>query len=234
MIPMPVGMKPVIQESEVKKLLVLLLSLGLILAFIMTASAADVNYYFGKVAAFDSGANERDNVALGAYIKAKVNMGLAYVGISALYSAGDEGSDKTKVKAGHQSQDFHGGLILGNDALQNGGVSGGNGGAKGVNPFDGGKAGSMRYGIFGGFNVAPKLNVKAMLVTAALNKGSAKYFSKSMGTEFDITAKYRIYDNLSYMVGAGYLWPGDYFKGDNSAGVVGNDYILMNRLSLSF
>lgn len=217
-----------------KKLLVLLLSLGLILAFIMTAPAADVNYYFGKVAAFDSGANERDYVALGAYIKAKVNMGLAYVGISALYSSGDEGSDKTRVKAGPQSQGFHVGLILGNDALQIWEASGGNGGAKGVNPFDGDKAGSVMYSVFGGFNTTPKLNVKAMLVTATRNKRSAKYVSKAMGTEFDITAEYQIYDNLSYMVGAGYLWSGDYFKGNYAASVVGSDYILMNRLSLSF
>jgi hypothetical protein len=55
-----------------------------------------------------------------------------------------------------------------------------------------------------------------------------------MGLEFDVTAKYKIYDNLTYMVGAGYLWTGDYFKGTNSANAVGNDYLLMNRLSLSF
>ena len=73
-----------------------------------------------------------------------------------------------------------------------------------------------------------------MLVTTARNKGSAKYASKSMGTGFDITAKYQIYDNLSYMLGAGYLWTGDYSKGTNSTSVVGNDYLLMNRLSLSF
>ncbi|TRZ75178.1 MAG: hypothetical protein D4R93_05350 [Deltaproteobacteria bacterium] len=217
-----------------KKLLVLLLSLGLILTFIMTASAADVSYYFGKAAAFDSGANESDYVALGAYIKANMDLGSAYVGISALYSSGDEGSDKNKAKAALQGRNFYSGLILGNHALQIWEASGGNGGAKGVNPFNGDKAGLVRYSVFGGFNVAPKLNVKAMLVTATSNKGSSKYFSKSMGTEFDITAKYQIYDNLSYMVGAGYLWPGDYFKGDNTAGVIGGDYILMNRLSLSF
>ena len=40
--------------------------------------------------------------------------------------------------------------------------------------------------------------------------------SNKLGTEFDVTATYKIYDNLSYMVGAGYLWTGDYFKGANS------------------
>ncbi len=217
-----------------KKLLVVLLSPGLILAFLMTASAADVNYYFGKVAAFDSGANKRDFVASGAYIKAKVDLGPAYVGISALYSSGGEGSDKTMVRTGPQSQDLHAGLLLGNDALRIWEASGGNGGTKGVTPFDGDKTSSVRYSVFGGFNMTPKLNVRVMLATATRNKGSAKYVSKSMWTEFDITAKYEIYDNLSYMVGAGYLWTGDYFKGDTSAGVVGSDYILMHRLSLSF
>jgi len=55
-----------------------------------------------------------------------------------------------------------------------------------------------------------------------------------MGIEFDVTAKYKIYDNLTYMVGAGYLWTGDYFKKGVSTAKVGNDYILMNRLTLSF
>jgi len=36
------------------------------------------------------------------------------------------------------------------------------------------------------------------------------------------------------MVGAGYLWTGDYFKGANAAAKVDDNYILMNQLSLSF
>jgi hypothetical protein len=36
------------------------------------------------------------------------------------------------------------------------------------------------------------------------------------------------------MVGAGYLWTGDYFKGTNSNNAIGNDYLLMNKLTLSF
>ena len=65
--------------------------------------------------------------------------------------------------------------------------------------------------------------------------------SDKLGTEFDIKATYKIYDNLSYMVGAGYLWAGDYFKSSvNAAGTavvernIENDYILMNQLTLAF
>jgi len=55
-----------------------------------------------------------------------------------------------------------------------------------------------------------------------------------MGMEVDVKASYKIYDNLTYMVGAGYLWTGDYFKKGVSTAKIGNDYILMNRLTLSF
>jgi len=52
--------------------------------------------------------------------------------------------------------------------------------------------------------------------------------------EFDVKATYKIYDNLSYMVGAGYLWAGDYFKGVGGTTKVDNDYLLLNQLTLSF
>jgi len=49
----------------------------------------------------------------------------------------------------------------------------------------------------------------------------------------DVSATYKIYDNLSYMVGAGYLWTGDYFKGAKNA-TIGNDYAILNKLTLNF
>ncbi len=98
------------------------------------------------------------------------------------------------------------------------------------------------YNVFGGVNPTPKLNVEAGLTFASFDekpragntKTGKEYVSKDIGMEFDVTATYKIYDNLSYMVGAGYLWSGDAFKGTNPNASVGNDYILMNRLALSF
>ncbi len=54
------------------------------------------------------------------------------------------------------------------------------------------------------------------------------------GTEVDLTGTYKITNNLSYMLGIGYLFTGDYFKGINGNNQVVNDYILMNKLTLSF
>ncbi len=202
---------------------------------------SEVIYTFGKAREFDTGAGpDVDLESLGAYIKARMNIGPAYFGGSILYSSGDDGSDPTKSKTGPASQDLDVGLILGNDALQTWEASNGNGGANGF-AFDSGKQNVVMYSVFGGFNPTPKLAIQALLAYAQRDKVTAVGVnandSKKMGTEFDITASYKLYDNLTYMVGAGYLWAGDAFKGSgagSNANSVGNDYLLLNRISLSF
>jgi hypothetical protein len=82
--------------------------------------------------------------------------------------------------------------------------------------------------------VTPKFNVEAAFSFLQANKAPTGYVSKDYGYEADIKATYKIYDNLSYMVGAGYLWTGDYFKGKSAANKVGNDYLLMNQMTLNF
>jgi hypothetical protein len=106
------------------------------------------------------------------------------------------------------------------------------------------KYNTIIYNAFAGFNPMPKLNVEAALTYATVDKKAismkwatgivTEAVSDKLGTEFDVTATYKLYDNLSYMVGAGYLWTGDYFKGSNANATVDNDYILINKLTLSF
>jgi len=212
---------------------------------------AEATYGWGKFAEFDSGTTpDKDFDNKGLYGKVRVNLGPAYFGLSALWSQGQDDDFATKVKTGPASQDLYIGLILGNDELQtwNGGsnalASSGNGtgNVNKAGALDSGKNNSIFYSAFGGFNPSAKLNLELTFVYAQRDKvvltGLAnENTSKNLGMEFDVTAKYKIYDNLTYMVGAGYLWTGDYFKGTglNSAdNKIGNDYLLMNRLSLSF
>jgi hypothetical protein len=55
------------------------------------------------------------------------------------------------------------------------------------------------------------------------------------GTEIDVTGTYKITNNLSYMLGIGYLFTGDYFKGSNNRKYkTVDDYMLINKLTLSF
>jgi len=63
--------------------------------------------------------------------------------------------------------------------------------------------------------------------------------NNAYGWELDITGTYKITNNLSYMLGAGYLWTGDYFKGDQALGAsnengLNNNYMLTNKLTLTF
>jgi hypothetical protein len=66
---------------------------------------------------------------------------------------------------------------------------------------------------------------------------------KSYGWELDVTGTYKITNNLSYMLGVGYWWPGDYYKGNtgnpsgpgyNANVSIRDDYMLINKLTLTF
>jgi len=198
---------------------------------------SEVMYTFGN--SFESetpGIADVDKSGWCAYLKAQTNLGPATVGAQVGWSAGDDGSDATKDKSGYGGgTDWNPALILMNDDLATW-KPGGN------NTANSGKQNFLLYQIFGSFNPTPKLDVGVALTVAQVDKIPAaaafnKNESKYLGTEFDVTATYKLYDNLSYMVGAGYLWTGDAFKGygaNSNANVVGNDYLLMNKLSLSF
>lgn len=106
--------------------------------------------------------------------------------------------------------------------------------------------------IYAGVKPIPKLDLKASFSMARADKtpksdvgavGSAGYYSgaavqefvsNNYGNELDVTAEYKIYDNLTYMIGGGYLWTGDYFKGYDSGAAVRNNYLLTHRLTLNF
>jgi hypothetical protein len=74
---------------------------------------------------------------------------------------------------------------------------------------------------------------KKPAIAAGVTFGNGTY-----GTEIDLTGTYKITSNLSYMLGVGYLFTGDYFKGvegmKGSTGRVNDDYMLLNKLTLSF
>ena len=91
------------------------------------------------------------------------------------------------------------------------------------------------YQVYGGFKFTPKLELYASLSMAkADEKPAANWVDKDMGTELDVTLTYKIFDNLSYMIGAGYWWVGDYFKGTSTTNKIDDTYLLMHKLTLTF
>jgi hypothetical protein len=216
---------------------------------------SEVQYWFGKYAQYESpmvGVKDVDLSAWGAYVMGKFNIGPAYVGALFSYAQGDDYSDATKntMNPGGAGTNYSPALILLNDALRawtmrdslaasgTAFVSNGIGAAIGGNAPTSNKYNSIIYSVYAGFNPTPKLNVETNLIYATVDKkqlsATTSAVSDKLGTEVDIKATYKIYDNLSYMVGAGYLWAGDYWKGASDSAQVSNNYLLMNQLTLSF
>jgi len=108
------------------------------------------------------------------------------------------------------------------------------------------------YQLYLGVKPTPKMDFKVALSLANADKkpksdvgvvGSPGYYSAATvrefdsakyGTELDVTGSYKIYDNLTYMVGFGYLWVGDYFRGYDVDAKVKDNYLLTHRLTLNF
>jgi hypothetical protein len=141
------------------------------------------------------------------------------------------------------------GTMSGNAGSAVGATNRRTGGSYGVNQF---MDNVWFYQIYAGIKPMPKMDVKLALSIASADKkpksdvgavGAAGYYSgatvkefvsSQYGTELDLTASYKIYDNLTYLIGAGYLWTGDYFKGYESGVTVSNNYLLSHRLTLNF
>jgi hypothetical protein len=67
--------------------------------------------------------------------------------------------------------------------------------------------------------------------------GVADVSNGTYGTEIDLTGTYKITNNLTYMLGAGYLFTGDYFKGSETTfgpSDVRDDFMFINKLTLNF
>jgi hypothetical protein len=171
------------------------------------------------------------------YVMANVDLAPAYVGALAFYASGEDLGSTTKYEGGNKiGTDFTPCLILFNYDLGrwNGLLGGQNGLTATVLPAYN-NDNVMAWQIFAGIKPIPKLDVKASFTNASLDQNAvANQISKNIGYELDLSATYKIYDNLSYMVGFGYLFAGDAFKGTNAGATVDNDYLVTHKLTLSF
>lgn len=200
----------------------------------------EINYYFGKAYDYlDSTTQNRDYSSFNYYLLGKYTLGPAYLGFQVARVQGqDPTSDKVQAPGAPSSQAtmvYQPTLVLWNDWTNRwtnqaqgtyGTISSSN--SYWVNN-------TQLYQLMAGYKPLPKLSLDAAFTMAwADQKPSVSYDSDKYGNEFDIKATYKIYDNLDYMIAFGYLWAGDYFKGTSSANEVGNDWLLMHKLTLNF
>jgi hypothetical protein len=207
-----------------------------------------------------AGGTNVDIEGLGIYLHGKMDFAPAYAGFQFAYIRGDdpvtpktkEGGIMASMLAG---QAFNPCLLLWNDDITTWGydyyghVPANAAAAKALGAVDQSVNTFMDnvwfYQVYGGFKPTPKLDVRASFTYAYADQkptgtggvpsaANPRFISADYGTEFDLTATYKIYDNLSYMVGGAYLWTGDYFKGTLSTNKIDNDYLITHKLTLSF
>ena len=198
------------------------------------AIEAEVTYLFGKARDYETATADVDLSQLNAYIDALVDFGMFYVGGTAAYVSGDDPATTTKAEGGtlDGGADWNPCLIMFNwDRFFWAGTIPGHGDAANT----GGALVNAWFGqVRGGVRPIAALNIGASVAYATADKKPTGVLNSDYGYEVDLTATYKITNNLSYMLGAGYLITGDYYKGTSNANNITNDFLVINKLTLTF
>jgi len=197
---------------------------------------AEINWIaWGEREADAPGVLDRDyDNGFNAYVHAKYDMGPAYFGGLYAYSAGQD-PDETAANGGDVTAGPAGGLIWNPTLIMWNEFTNkwlGNLGTANTAGTGDSMANAHLFQLYAGYKPMPKLDLKASVAYAMADDEPTGY-DDVYGTELDLTAAYKIYDNLTYTVGAGYLWAGDYFEGAAN-GTNDDTYLLMHRLDLTF
>jgi hypothetical protein len=203
---------------------------------------AEFMYIFGKEMEFEAGGEDVDRSGFSFYLMANVDLAPAYVGFLGAWISGTDLDELDKASP-KQTAGVPGGtdwnpcLILYNHDLYrwNGFLGLLTGSSWGTSSVPGYSPGARMAQIYAGVKPIPKLDVRASFTYAAADE-VPEGVDRDLGYEADVTVSYKIYDNLEYMVGFGYLWSGDFFKlGDTSGEIkVENDYLVTHKLTLTF
>jgi len=196
---------------------------------------AEINWYAWGEREYDNATPDRDyDNGFNAYVHAKGDFGPAYVGGLYAYSAGQD-PDETAANGGDVTSGPAGGLIWNPTLIMWNEFTNkwlGNLGTANTAGTTDSMSNAHLFQIYAGYKPMPKLDLKASVAYAMADEEPTGY-DDVYGTELDLTAAYKIYDNLTYTVGAGYLWAGDYFEGATN-GTNDDTYLLMHRLDLTF
>jgi len=197
------------------------------------ALQAEAVYQFGKIQMEDPyGAYDQDISSLTAWLDADAKFGIVGVGGSLAYVSGDDdATDDTKHDTLTGGRDWDPCLIMFNNTTMNSWV-----GPIASYTTTSGIVGEMKNAIFGQLRATltpvPEFT-GLMSVSYAQADKAPKGYEDDYGMEVDITGTYKITNNLSYMLGFGYLFTGDYYKAGTSNDVEDN-YIILNKLTLNF
>ncbi|PKN17679.1 MAG: hypothetical protein CVU71_14700 [Deltaproteobacteria bacterium HGW-Deltaproteobacteria-6] len=196
------------------------------------ALQAEFNYLNGRDK-FDNGAADitLDNIA--GWVDATADLGKFYAGGTIAYVSGNDPGTTDKNEGGilNGGRDWSPCLIMWNYERTNwaGTLAGYDGAAQ-----DTAMTNSWFFQARGGVKPIDALDIMASVSYANADKKPADYLNNAYGYEVDLKAIYKITNNLSYMLGVGYLFTDDYYKGKSDANNLRNDYLVINKLTLTF
>jgi hypothetical protein len=196
----------------------------------------EINYATGKLKQFDNASlgNDVKLENLSGWIDATATFGPVYFGGTFAYVSGDDPGTTDKQEGGtlNGGNDWNPCLILFNyyDRTYWVGALDGNGTSTNSGPM----TNAWFFQGRGGVRPIANLDIMASLSYATADKKPTGYGSDVYGYEVDVTGTYKITNNLSYMLGVGYLFTGDYFKGTALNSSVSNDFMVINKLTLTF
>ena len=209
------------------------------------AIQAELNYTWGDEKGEDGGTKYNAKYeAINLFVDAAASFNMFYVGGTFAYLSGDDPATTDKIEGGgyvnYYSDAYGGGtdwnpcLIMFNyDVLYRwaGGIYGYN-----YDAADSWMNNALFFQGRVGMKPTPQWDVMLSLSYAQADRKPQGNANGAYGTEVDVTGTYKITNNLSYMLGFGYLFTGDFFKGadTDSSYKVNDDFLVINKLTLSF
>jgi hypothetical protein len=199
----------------------------------------EFHYAFGE-REFESSwkKDDQDIDAMSLFLDADANFGMFSVGGSIAYVQGDDDPNDNEINdAITGGRDWNPCLIMNNNNMYYTwvGPMGSNVAPVATNPFRGSVDGEMNNIIFGQLrgSVTPMPEFTATMSLSMAQADEDLGGDSDKGFEVDLTGTYKITNNLSYMMGFGYLFTGDFYKGATGADIE-DTYLVINKLTLSF
>ena len=196
---------------------------------------AELDYFWGNWQEYESGVGDVKLDSLAVFLDAVADFGMFYAGGTFAYIAGDDPATTDKQEGNiilnNGGRDWDPCLIMwNNERTYWAGSLGGYGGTNMDSPMYNAWFGQIR----GGVRPISALDIMASVSVAYADRKPLGVLHNDYGYEVDVIATYKITNNLSYMLGVGYLFTGDYFKGTDDANTVRDDFLVINKLTLTF
>ncbi len=202
---------------------------------------AELRYIWGKIDRDNAANNDIDRSGWSVYVNPKYTVGAFYGGLEFAYISGDDMATTDKMESGVPGgQAWDPLLMFGNYWMTKyhgamGPANAAGGANTNIGPYE---ANMIMFKPYVGWKVNPQLEIVAQYAWLKADEkpraGGVQFVDDEYGKEFDLYATYKVYNNLSYTVGFGYFWTGDYFKGTNAAASLEDNFIVMNALNFTF